>query len=165
MSINIFQEKLSIQKAIVSYFGDVVMTKVKQTPQTQNKPSYSLYYAKIGCMLCVEDRYIIVIIESDPYPIGSQEYLSQLNWISFQTRTIEKPPAQLKTQQTKPIITQPLTDKIRLFEKRNDRNVYMASTLPIKLELLYTKDEDDYSDNGTVQSALDTYNCVITFTI
>lgn len=165
MSINIFQEKLSIQGAIVKYFGDAVVTKVKQTPHTHYKPSYSLYYAKIGCMLCVEDRYIIVVVEDDPYPLGSQEYLSQLNWISFQTRTIDKPPAQLKTQQVKSVLHSLLTDRIRLTEKKQDRNVYMSHTLPVKIELLYTGEDDSYSESGTIQSALDTYNCVLTFTV
>ena len=166
MSINIFQEKLAVQQAIVSYFGDLVLTKVKQTqPQNQHSPSYALYYAKIGCMLCIEDRYVIVVVEQDPYPVGSQNYLSEVNWVSFQTRTIEKPPAQLKAQQLKSAITQTIMDKIKLYEKRQDRNVYMSSTLPLKIELLYTSEDDMYSENGTVQSALDTYNCVLTFTI
>ena len=165
MSINIFQEKLKIQNSIVDYFGDTIMTKLKQSPETHNKPSYSLYYAKIGCMLCVEDRYIIAVTEQDPYNIGFQQRLSELNWISFQTRTIEKSPGQLKTQQLKSKSSQIITDKIKSYEKREDRNVYMALNVPLKVELLYTKDDDNYSDSGTIQSALDTYNCVLTFTI
>lgn len=165
MSINIFQEKLAIQKSIVEYFGDAVMVKIKQIPETQTKPSYSLFYAKIGCMLCVEDRYIICVIEQDPYPLGFQQRLSEMNWISFQTRTIEKSPGQLKTQQLKSKMTSILSDKIKLSDKRTDRNVYMAATVPLKVELLYTKEDDTYADSGTIQSALDTYNCVLTFTI
>ena len=165
MAINIFQEKQSIRKSISDYFGNLVMTKLKKTDPTENKPSYSIYYAKIGCMLCVDDRYVIAIVESDPYPIGSQEYLSEMNWISFQTRTIEQPLSQLKTQQTKSVMTRQITDKIHLQEKTQDRNVYMASTLPLKIELLYTTEDDNYSNSGTIQSALDTYNCVLSFTV
>lgn len=165
MSINIFQEKREVQNAVVDYFGDAIMTKVKQTPQTQTKPSYALYYAKIGCMLCVEDRYIIAVVEKDPFPVGSEEYLSQMNWVSFQTRTLVKPPAQLKTQQLKSKMTEHITNKIKLIDTRDDRNVYIASTLPLKCELLFTKEDDNYADSGTIQSALDTYNCVLTFTI
>lgn len=165
MSINIFQEKLAIQKSIVQYFGDAVMVKIKQTPETQHKPSYSLYYAKIGCMLCIENRYIIAVMDTDPYPIGSQQRLSEMNWISFQTRTIEKSPGQLKTQQLKSVTTPIITDTIKLSEKRIDRNVYMSVNYPLKIELLYTKDDDSYADNGTIQSGLDTHNCVLTFTI
>lgn len=166
MAINIYQEKLIVQKAIVSYFGDLIMTKVKQIPHTPTSPSYSIYYANIGCMLCVEDRYLVVIMESDPFPIGNPEYLSQMNWISFQTRTIENAPYQLKIQQqTKPVVTQTLLDKIQLTETKEDRSVYIASTIPVKVELLYTKEDDSYAEKGTIKSALDTYNCVITFTI
>lgn len=165
MSINIFQEKLAVQRAVVSYFGDAIMTKIKQTQPTDTKPSYSLYYAKIGCMLCVEDRYIIAILESDPYPIGSQEQLSRINWVSFQTRTLDKPPAVLKTQQLKSKMTPAITDKIKLIDARKDRNVYISNSLPISIELLFTKEDDHYADTGTIQSALDTYNCVLSFNI
>ena len=41
----------------------------------------------------------------------------------------------------------------------------MSKTTPLKIELLFTKEDDNYSNSGTIQSALDTYNCVLSFTI
>jgi hypothetical protein len=165
MSLSIFEEKIRIQSAISSYIGDMMMVKIKQTQATSTKPSYSLYYAKVGCLLCVEDRYIIAVIESDPYPIGSQEPLSHMNWVSFQTRTLEKPPARMKSQETRPVLTKILNEKIHITEKKVDRSVYGVNSLPLKVELLYTKEDESYCDNGTIQSAVDTYNCVLSFTI
>ena len=162
---DIYKEKVIIRQSLIDYFGDLLMTKIQETEQSYNKRSYSLYYAKIGCMLCVEDRYLIVVVDSDPYSINHLENLSQLNWISFQTRTIDKPPQGLRTQQIPSKINKLLTDKINLVEKKPDRYVYMSKTTPLKIELLFTKEDDNYSNSGTIQSALDTYNCVLSFTI
>lgn len=165
MSINIYQERLTVQKGIVDYFGDVVVTKCKEIPETRTSPHYSVYYGRIGCLLCIDDRYIIIIVEDDSYPIGHQNYLSSLNWTSFQTRTIQKAPRDLKTQTAKSNITPVVSCKIKLSEKRDDRYVYFTDSIPIKIELLFTKNDDSYAEFGTVQSALETYNCVITFTL
>ena len=53
---DIYKEKVIIRQSLIDYFGDLLMTKIQETEQSYNKRSYSLYYAKIGCMLCVEDR-------------------------------------------------------------------------------------------------------------
>lgn len=165
MSINIHQERTNIQKAMVDYFGDVVVTKCKEIPESNISTSYSVYYARIGCLLCIDDRYIVIIVVGKSYPIGHQTYLSSLNWTSFQTRTINKPPRELKTQTSKSKITSVISSKIKVAEKKDDRFIYFTDAAPIKVELLFTKDDDSYADFGTIQSALETYNCVISFTL
>lgn len=166
MSINIYQERATVHKGMSDYFGDVIVTKCKEIPGTHNSPAYSIYYARIGCLLCIDDRYIVIIVEGTSYPVGHQTYLSGLNWTSFQTRTINKPPNKdLKTQSAKSKITPVVASKIKLSEKRSDRYVYFADSVPVKVELLFTKNDDSYAEFGTIQSALDTYNCVISFTL
>lgn len=166
MSINIYQERVTVQKAMVDYFGDVVVTKCREIPETRNSPAYSVYYARIGCMLCIDDRYIVIIVEANrSYPMRHQAYLSSLNWTSFQTRTIDKAPKDLKTQTAKSKITPVIASKIKLAEKRDDRYVYFTDGVPVKVELLFTKNDDSYAEFGTIQSALETYNCVVSFTL
>lgn len=165
MSINIYQERLNVQKSILEYFGDLIVTKLRDTPETQSSPAYSLYYARIGCLLCIDDRYLVIVVEGKSYPIGHQTYLSSLNWTSFQTRTIDKAPKDLKTQQSKSKITPIISSKIKLAEKRSDRYVYFTDNAPVRVELLFTKNDDSYAEFGTIQSALDTYNCVVSFTL
>lgn len=157
--MSIFEEKNSVKNAFIKYFGDVTMTKVKQV----NK--FSLYYARIGCLLCIDDRYILTIVEHDDMQIGYERKLSAIDWTSFQTRTVDKLPMNLKTQQNRSEITPILLDKIKLAEKRTDKNIYMCNNYPLQIELLFSKDNDSYSESGTIQSALDTYNCVVSFTI
>jgi hypothetical protein len=165
MDINIYEERLAVQKGMVDYFGDVVVTKCREIDETDESPSYSLYYARIGCLLCIDDRYIVIIVEGKSYPSGHQTRLSTLNWTSFQTRTIDKAPKDLKTQTSKSKITSIVASKIKLSQKRDDRYVYFAENVPLTVELLFTKNEDSYAESGTIQSALDTYNCVLSFTI
>jgi len=168
MSINIYQERSNVQNGMVEYFGDLVVTKCKEIPETHNSSAYSVYYARIGCLLCIDDRYIVVIVEGKSFPVGHQTYLSSLNWMSFQTRTIEKAPRDLKTQTTKPAdskISTVIASKIKLSEKRDDRYVYFTDSAPVKVELLFTKNDDSYAEFGTIQSALETYNCVVSFTL
>ncbi len=165
-SLNIHQEKLKFYSTIVSYFGDALMTKVKEFPPTSpTSGTFSVYYSKLGCLLCINDRYIACIVKNDPHPIGNQKHLSDMRWVSFQTRTIEHLPMKLASQTLKTTVPDGIRDKIILQEKLGDRCVYYAQNAPIKVELLYDKDNHIYSETGTVQSALDTYNCSISFLI
>jgi hypothetical protein len=78
-----------IYNSIVEYFGDVIFTKLN-SKSTSDGTIYGLYYCKIGCMLCIDNRYLLVIVKDDEeIPIGTHIYLSNLNWISFQTRSID----------------------------------------------------------------------------
>lgn len=163
MSINIHQEKLNVYRNVVNYFGDIVLTKGMEIPETFNSSAYSLYYARIGCLLCIDDRYIVVIVEGSEYQINHQSRLSSLNWISFQTRTIEKPPVNLKTQTSKDELNEFMNSRIKLTDKKTDRYIYFTEESPIKIELLFTKNDTMYSEFGTIGSALSTYNCVISF--
>jgi len=127
--------------------------------------NFSVYYAKVGCLLCVDNRYIVCIVANDNHPIGNQKLLSQLPWISFQTREIEDMPMKLKSQEIKNTNSTLLKDKITLKYRLKDRYVYYAEKNPVKVELLFSENENIFSETGTLQSALDTYNCSISFVV
>ena len=74
-----------IYNSIVNYYSDIIFTKLN-TKAT----FYGIYYCKVGCMLCVDNRYLIVMVKDDEeIPVGTSIYLSNLNWASFQTRSID----------------------------------------------------------------------------
>ena len=84
-----------IYNNIVNYFGDIIFTKLN-SKATSDGTVYGLYYCKVGCMLCIDNRYLLVIVKEDTngssdneIPVGTQMYLSNLQWISFQTRSID----------------------------------------------------------------------------
>jgi hypothetical protein len=150
--------KKEIQDSICEYYGDAIMTKVRDYQDT-----YSLYYAKMNNLVYSEDKYIIAIIENDYFSVGTKKHLSELNWISFQTRTIDTLFYPIKSQNVRSTIKIPITDKITLLQKKEDRYLYSCKNYPVEVELLLTEKDDSYSSQGTIQGALDTYNCVIRF--
>jgi hypothetical protein len=164
MTFNIFSEKLELQKSIFELYGNPVMTKVKSVQN--GRGSLSLYYARVGCMLCVDDRYIIAVVENDPFPVETTQYLSDLTWVSFQTRTLNDIGIELKSQQIPSgKASGVLNDKISSIEETTTRKTYECANLPVKVELLCNGENDGYADTGTVYSALETYSCVLSFTI
>lgn len=163
MALNISQERSYIYQSLTSYFGNILAIKGKDVDK------FSVYYANVsaGCLLCLEDRYLVIITDRDPFPLGNREKLQSLRWISFQTRTIDLPPITgMRSQSYKPIMDQEfLSDKINRVQAKDDRDVYFSDRYPLQIELLYTDNVTSYAPKGTIQTALDTFNCTITFTI
>ena len=162
MDINL--EKFNIYKNIVDYYNNPIFVKINDTPQYRYGISFSIYYCKIGCMLCVDDRYLIAMVKNDDMPIGNNEKLSNLKWISFQTRTLE---ANLNLKAID-IVTKPnpfINTSVELNEVVNTseciKYIYYYNSL--KIELLSTDEDITYSNKGTIKSCLESYNCVLSF--
>jgi len=115
-------DKNLIRKAINSFYGGIIMTKVFQTDGTteiqpngsltKSTISYGTFYAKIGSYTLDDDEYIIAITANDGVDIGSRVYLSHLEWVSFQTRKIDllDIPETLRMPQNKKSISNTQTD-------------------------------------------------------
>ena len=157
--MNIQQEKERIYKAFSDYYGNPYFVKGKEVN------NYSLYYARKECLLCIDNQFLIVVVNRDYNSIGESERLSNLKWVSFQTRTMEKAPVSLKSHDVKSILNNDINEKITLVEKTQDRCVYQPDYSPLKIELMFDEDYSNYSGTGTIKSSLETYNCVITFLI
>ena len=76
-----------IYNNIVNYFGDIIFTKLN-SKATSDGTVYGLYYCKVGCMLCIDNRYLLVIVKEDTngssdneIPVGTQMYLSNVKRI------------------------------------------------------------------------------------
>ena len=160
------RDKQRIYTDVANYFGNTVLTKLSSIPR---RTPIGVYYARIGCLLCDDNQYIVALVEGDNTPIGNTEMLSDLKWISFQTRMLDKLPnnSTLSSREFKSVLSRDttLTDKIQLQERRQDRCVYHSTHYPVQIELLIEKENDTYAESGTIRSALDTYACVITFLI
>lgn len=127
--------KQEIYNSIVDYYGDIVFTKIN-SKSTSDGTAYGLYYFKVGCMLCLDNRYLLAIVKEDlSIPIGSQMYLSNLHWISFQTRSIDDFNS-----------VNPYNVKIKQQNIKNNRNNF------VDIEMVLVKDNDVYNDvNDRVQ--------------
>jgi hypothetical protein len=174
------ENKDMIYKGIYNYFSpDLLFTKVEN--KRLNGKSYSIYYAKLECMLlCNDKRYLIAIIPYDMTIGGTECKLSDLKWISFQTITFIKDPIfkikrlsevgeymvdlELKGQNYN-VNNNEITKNIIEIEKRqDDKNIYIVPKYPLlQISLFTTTGKNEYANKTTIASALETFNCVLSF--
>ena len=145
-----------IHSLISDYFDNPVMTKIK------NNENQSIYICKINSLLMNKKRYIVASIDKNNNKIGHKEYIENLNWHSFQTRTldnnydIEKHGYDSNFKKLDhPIIIKDRNEKI---------SEYYCEKLNIKIYLLHQKKNNlyEYSDKGNLKAAIETYNTIIT---
>ncbi len=117
----------------------------------------------------------MAITTFDNSPLGTIKPLSQIKWISFQTRTLEGdilPNEYVQDYEKTNGLLLLKESNIKIVSRSKIKNVYLAESLPLQIELLHTvKGEDtfisdashEYADEGTVATALETFNSVSYF--
>lgn len=149
-------EKENFYKAIVEYFSNPIMTKVK------NVDNYSMYVVKIHAVLTIEYRYIIVFVNKNNHEIGTSKLLEELSWISLQTRTL-KDEHKVQTHMYTPRRNTPLNKNISLIRKDEKQYLYKVDSLPISVVLIpKSEKEQEYNNNGNLIMALETYQTILT---
>ena len=186
--------KQDIYNSIVDYFGDVIMTKLN-SKSTSDGTTYGLYYCRVGCMLCVDNRYLLVIVkennqynennQNDNIHIGTQMYLSNLHWISFQTRsiddfeTVNPHNIKIKQQNIKNNRNNIIDMEMKIYEELNDRVRYECSEhYPITVDIMKKKSKEKniydmmdgyekeyYTPTCSIQTLLESYQCVLTINL
>ncbi len=125
----------------------------------------SVYYCKINCLLGKYKRYIIVFVKKDTNKIGHTELLSNLPWISLQTREIEMD-YKIGKHSYEPRLLQSLYKTIKIKERNKDCSTYSCDEYPIlTITLLHDpniKSEIQYGNTGTIVNALETYKTILT---
>lgn len=147
-----------VYSAFVEYFANPAMTKMKDVND------YSMYIAKVYAMLGIEYRYIIVFVKKDEFPLGSTKLLSNLSWVSLQTRSLQDD-HNLSYHSYIPKRHPAIDKKISLIRKDSQQYVYHVDQLPISIVLLPTKKNTDleYATSGHVTTALESYQTIVTF--
>lgn len=153
------EKKRALKDAIVLYFGNLIMTKVK------DQGNYSFYYAKIGCLLCADNRYVVSIASRDNKPIGYDQTLSMIDWISFQTRTLTLNNVKLKEQNMEKKPSELLKSVIEKTSDDKNKTLYFSHDIPIRIELLKENESDKHMTRGILKNALDTFDCILVFTL
>lgn len=146
-----------VYNLISTYFENPFATKIKDIDL------YSMYMTKIQAQLGIEFRYIVIFVFKDTNQVGTAEKLSNLKWISIQTRTLTDEHS-LPSHSYIPKRISALDQKITL-ERKTDRSYdYRVDNLPIKITLLPKLKNVDYNASGTVVTALETYQTIVNFT-
>jgi len=148
-------DKDNMYKAFDNYFNHPIMFKIK------NINNYSMYMCKSACLLSNECRYIICFIPEESSAIGNKEQLSNLRWVSFQTRTLSDK-HNLPSHGYNPIKEGPLNVVIIRTSMCAESSTYKCDAFPLIITLLNKKTESDYQPRGTIIAALETYSTIIT---
>jgi hypothetical protein len=158
-----------IRNDVSNIFKDFILVKTNQFDD------YSIYKAKVDCLLCVGGiRYIVAIVKNDNNIIGSHIPIQNLNWIVFQTRYTNKEdelkniniPAKTYSVPKNTCLNDKIKKWIDINNTNRDKNlepkvIYKPENLPLTVELLKMKDSDSFSDSGTVLSALELFQTIL----
>ncbi len=141
----------------VDYYSDPIATKIEERGQ------HSVYYVKIMSHLGYTSRYLVIIIPRNMDQMHQQRYLSELRWVSFQTRTL---PADhpLRPQEQRRLEKDPLKYKLQAHSRDEQKTDYYCQGPPVRVALLHDlkqKNTYQYPDNLLLSQALNSYECVV----
>lgn len=151
-------EHIKIYNLISSYFDNPQMTKIKDVN------NYSMYLAKIYCLMCVEHRYLIAFITKDYNPVGTTTSLSELHWVSFQTRSMTDN-HNIKSITYTPKREAPYDSQIIIKLREKTYCDYICPEFPrLAVCLLLKKGQSmyEYQNRGTLSAALETFSTSLT---
>ena len=149
-----------VYAAFVDYYGDIKLKVVKQEGGGQ----WTILAAKCQSYLNL-NRYIFVVVPTRLVRAETMS-LNELDWVSFQTRSIEEsypgvPTLQLHlTDERKKM----LPERITVVDRDRDTTFYITDTLPIKIRLLHDPKKNNYlqyPDKAILFQALETFRCVV----
>jgi hypothetical protein len=145
-----------IYRVFSFYFDNPVLTK------TSVQGVSSVYAAKVNSGLMLDNKYLIVIVNNDSSEVGTRRQLSEVQWVSLQTRTVRD---ELKVEKFSynPKKHSPFSDKIVLVGRNESSSTYRHDNLK---ELIITllnseKMQYEYPQNGTLLAALETFKTVL----
>lgn len=155
-----------IYNSVSNYYDNFTMTK------TANIDNFSVYKAIVECLLCDGVRFIVAIVKNNNNhvsPIGSTEQLSTLKWVSFQTRFAPDDNGEFSNYNITPqphnypddndVLNETIMKNYNVSD--DGKNTYNCNTLPLIVEILKSKEDENISDNGTILGALQLYSTVL----
>jgi hypothetical protein len=149
-------EKDILYTSFVEYFNNPLMTKIK------NVDKYSMYMCKNYCLLSNQCRYIVSLVPIESSSLGSTKNLSELKWISIQTRTLSEN-YNIDSHSYTARRGSKLDCEISRLSDDDKCSTYKCEKFPITITLLHVKGGiNEYQEKGNIITALETYNTIIT---
>lgn len=150
--------KNHIFEAFTEYFGNPTLIKIK------NVRNFSVYMVKIYAMLGNAFRYLILFVDRDVNITGHSKPMSELEWVSLQTRTLEDS-HDINTHRYTVRRMEPLTQKINIQNQNENQSTYNSESFPLVITLLHTRKNNSYQyqQTGTIVSAIETFQTIINF--
>lgn len=139
------------------YYDNMMMNKVKDDGK------FSIYMARLQCLLLNEQRYLIALVPRDQFPPMYRQPLENLRWMSLQIRNLEEG-YELEPQTYQMKRTPEFQRRLRVSTRNPDVTTYTTEDLPIQVSLLHTRSQEyEYPDEGSLISALETFRTIIHF--
>lgn len=154
-------KKYAFYDLVTEYFSNPNLQKVKDDQE------FSIYVCKMETLLLNECRYLVVIIHSDKMAIGTIRRLSELKWVSLQTRILQSD-TYFNVVSHAYQIQNSLKFHFAVKQKSTakDKSVYVFENneYPVDITLLHLKGNlYEYPMTGSFISCLETYQTVLTF--
>lgn len=163
---NRVDEKDYIRKGFSDLYKGVIMTKTNEYDQ-EPYGVYGIYKARLNSYTMGDMNIIIAIVQDDDLPLGTRKLIDSLEWMSFQTRVMTNVKKDLNGFNL-PIQNYMikgdsiLNDRIKAVKETPTKMIYSTSNLPLKVEILKLNEDDTFSEEGSVMSALEVFQTVIT---
>ena len=142
------------------------MTKIVDMPEH----NISIYKAVINPQTSSpEVKYVVVIAPlNSSIPVGTSTPLSELDWVNFQTRSTSEPEKEFNNLRLKPQTYEIpsnniLHERIKCVSELKTKWIYECKTLPLKLEILIEKEDENFASEGTIIGALELFQTTISF--
>jgi hypothetical protein len=163
---NPVDEKAYVRKAFNELYKGVIMTKTNEYNQ-EPYGIYGIYKARLSSYTMGDNNIIIAIVPEDDLPLGTRKLIDSLEWISFQTRVMTNVKKDLNgfvlpIQNYMIKGDSILNDRIKAIKETNTKIVYSTSNLPLKVEILKINEDDTFSEEGSIISALEVFQTVVT---
>ncbi len=145
----------NIYNIFIGYFDNITLTKLK------NNDNLSVYIARLKTLLSKDKKYIYVLVNKDNNTIGITQKLSNLNWVSLQTRTSETI-YNIPEQSYIPKKGVPYNTQINLVNRTQECSEYSTLNSPLKITLLHKPYKNTYGSKGNISNAIETYETIFT---
>jgi hypothetical protein len=149
-------EHTSLLDYFDDYFNHPTLYKIKDIDI-----KFSLYMVKTYCLLNTQCRYIIMIVPFDTNSVNFPLKMRDVDWVSLQTRELSEN-HKIPSHNYQPSSFLPLNKKIERIEQNESMSTYICKDYPLTIKLLQKKGMNEFQSKGTIITALETYQTIIT---
>lgn len=151
-------EKEYVYRIMAEYFDHMQVEKVR------DEGLFSIYMARVPCMLLNEQRYLVLMASKDNYPPSHIKKMEDVRWVSLQTRSLKTEHPDLIRQTYELKRHGAYERRITVRSRTSEITQYDVEDLPLYVSLIHVrKTEFEYPNEGTLNSALETYRTIIQF--
>lgn len=151
-------EKDYIYRIMDEYFDS------PQLEKTRDDGEFSIYMVRMQCLLLNEQRYLVLMCARDNFPPSHLKRMREISWVSLQTRILqtEYPDIIRHSYEMK---REPVFEtSIRIRSRNPTISIYTTDDLPLVVSLIHTRNNEfEYPNEGTLNSALETYRTIVQF--